>query len=105
MFREIFVTKQEHFPAVVEVDDMDARDMKVILNSIYTARVQGVDPDSWLAVIKASEKYGLKPLKDFCFKKVLDCLRKDTVGFLVVAAHVYNADVVTANRLKEYVVS
>ena len=89
----------------MEVDDVDARDMRVILNSIYTARVEGVDPDSWLAIIKAAEKYGLKPLKDVCFTKVLDCLRNDTVGSLVVAAHVYNADIVTANRLKEYVVS
>ena len=89
----------------MEADDVDVRDLKVVLHYMYTSTVQGVDPDSWLAIIKAAENYGVKPLKDFCFKKVLDCIRKDTAAALVVAAHVYNADSFTAARLKDYVAS
>ena len=78
---------------VVNVTDMTPTTFRTILHYMYTGKVdQELDSDSFLEIIYGAEKYGLNQLKNYCFQRLVDCLTRETVGALAVAAHFYGAE-------------
>ena len=93
---------QEADKREVEITDMDADTVQMLLHYIYTGKVIVPESGSWTETIHAAEKYDLPELKDYCFDKMLECVTDSTVGVLAVAAYTYNANTETQEIIKKY---
>ena len=62
-----------------------------------------LDSDLQLEVVYGSEKYGLKNLKNYCFRMLLNCITDENVGTLAVSAQLYGAEESICTTLKKFI--
>lgn len=108
VFRAMFSTDMmEASKNSVEIVDLDPTILELLLSFMYNRYREGEEWSNWdwkngsrvSQLIDACEKYGMKELKDICFKNLGKELDLDNVGEVAVLMHMYNSN----SDFKEFV--
>lgn len=88
MLRHEFLEKQN---SRVDVKEIDAETMELLLNYIYTGRVSDFKAVSVVELFKAADRYRLDHLKHMCEEELVNRVEASNAADILSLAHKYNA--------------
>lgn len=97
MLRHEFLEKQN---SRVDVKEIDAETMDLLLYYIYTGQVQDFNKVSVVDLFKAADRYRLEDLKHICEEELIERVEASNAADILSLAHKYNAQPLKSFALK-----
>jgi len=97
MLRHEFLEKQN---SRVDVKEIDAETMDLLLYYIYTGQVQDFNKVSVVDLFKAADRYRLEDLKHICEEELIERVEASNAADILSLAHKYNAQPLKTFALK-----
>jgi len=88
MLRHEFLEKQN---SRVDVKEIDAETMELLLHYVYTGQVQDFNKVSVVDLFKAADRYRLEDLKHVCEEELIERVEASNAADILSLAHKYNA--------------
>ena len=91
VFERMFkVEMKERYQQTVEVKQVDEKSMKIVIDYIYTGRID-INNENVMNLLSAADYLQLEDVKEFCFEFLLSILASDNWYAIFTAVNLYKS--------------